>query len=240
MPNRENQQNLKAKWHQRWWGIIFLIIVAILLIYLAVFIYQVVFLIELQSQSRLQSQNFNFTQTLNPQVNIRDVVETKDDPAWGIDEAELVIVQFSDFQCSYSYQAYSVVKSLRQEYEDQIKFIYRDFPNLASHPDSLKAALAANCAFEQGQFWSYHDRLFENQNDLSLANLKFIASQLGLDLEQFNNCLDNEKYRTEIYNDMQDGARLGVTGTPTFFINGNKVPGVIPYETFKTIIERMK
>jgi predicted DsbA family dithiol-disulfide isomerase len=80
--------------------------------------------------------------------------------------------------------------------------------------------------------------IFSNQAQLSIAKLKSIALNLGLDVEQFNQCLDDQKYSFEVFNDLEDGAKLGITGTPAFFINGSKIEGVIPYETFKQIIDR--
>ncbi len=236
MAKPKNITKEKKRWSQHWWGIIFLLIIVILLIYLAIFIYQIVVMIELQKESSLQQ--LNFAQSLDPKVNTRDLIESQDDPDWGIEDAKLVIVEFGDFQCPYCLQSYPIIKRLQEEYQNQIKFIYRDFPNIAAHPDSINAALAADCAYEQNQYWPYQDKIFDNQNNLSLENLKLLAAQIGLNLSQFNDCLDNKKYITEIQDDMQAGLKLGVNGTPTFYINGIKVPGVIPYDTFKLIIDK--
>ncbi len=237
MAESENKiMKRNKKWHEHWWGIVFLLVIAVLLLYLAVFIYQVVMAIEVQKEAVLQ--NSNLLQNLTPQVNAKDLVETADDPYWGPEDAKLVIVEFGDFQCPYCLQAYPIMKQIRNEYSDRIKLIFRDFPNIASHPDAINAALAADCANEQGQFWPYHDQLFDNQKNLSLENLKLLAAQINLNSNQFNDCLDNKKYMPEIQDDMQDGLKLGISGTPTFFINGIKVPGVIPYETLKLIIDK--
>jgi len=132
------------------------------------------------------------------------------------------------------------LKKISQEYQTTVKIIYRDIPNLINHPDALNASLAADCAAEQKKFWEYHDLLFDNQADLSLENLKLLAAKLNLNMSQFDQCLDSQKYLSEVQNDLQDGLQLGITGTPTFFINGAKVAGVIPYETFKLVIEKLK
>ena len=180
-----------------------------------------------------------FNPDLNSGLNFREMLETTDDPYFGFQQAELVIVEFADFQCPFCKEAYLTVKKIREEYQDRVKIIYRDLPDLTSHPDALNAAIAAECADEQGRFWPYHDKLFANQNNLTVENLKLLATQSGLNLSQFNQCLDNNKYAAEVQNDLQDGLKFGIIGTPTFFINGNKVPGNIPYETFKAIIEKI-
>lgn len=240
MPQTKTNKRRDLHWHQRWWGVILLVIVVILLVYLAVFIYEIIVLIEIKTQ--VGSQNFSLSQRIdnNPvlSINNRQIAETEDDPFWGPVDSNIVIVEFSDFQCPYCKEANPIVQQIRQEYKDKVKIIYRDFVNVASHPQSLNAAIAAECADDQGKFWAYHDLLFINQSNLSLENLKSIALNLGLDSEEFNQCLDNNKYSFEVFNDLEDGVKLGITGTPAFFINGTKIEGVIPYDTFKQIIER--
>ncbi len=240
MPKSKQLINKKKNfWHQRWWGIVFLTIGVLAFIYLSVIIYKVVAIIQLQNQARAEASKEFLNSNINiGSSNLLSLLETTDDPYFGYQEAKLVIVVFFDFQCPFCKEVYPTIKKIRQEYQDKVKIIYRDLPDLANHPDALTAAMAAECADEQNQFWPYHDKLFENQNNLSKENLKLIASQLGLNSSQFNQCLDNEKYLTEVQNDLQDALKFGVTGTPTFFISGNKVPGVIPYETFKLIIEK--
>ncbi len=98
------------------------------------------------------------------------------------------------------------------------------------------AAEAANCAAEQGKFWEYHDRLFQNQQALQPPSLKQYAGELGLNTEQFSACFDSGKYRDDIAKDVQDAQRLGVSGTPAFFVNGRFISGAQPYEAFAQII----
>lgn len=228
------------KWHQRWWGVIIIIFLVIILIYIAVIIYQVVFQVEIQTQSRYEMLKQKFQQTFSPgTANLREtLIETKDDPYWGMEDANIVIVEFSDFQCPYCRQAYPEIKKLREAYQTQIKIIYRDMPNVSSHPQALNAALAAECADDQSMFWPYHDKLFENQTNLNYEDFKIFASELGLDMDRFNQCFDEKKYAGEIYNDVEDAYKLGISGTPTFFINGNRLQGNLPYEYFKEIIDK--
>jgi protein-disulfide isomerase len=114
--------------------------------------------------------------------------------------------------------------------------VFRDLP-LAMHKDAQGAAEAANCAHDQGKFWEYHDKLFENQRALTIDSLKRYATDLQLDAEQFNSCLDSGKYTQDVKNDMSHAQSLGVSGTPAFFINGRFLNGAQPYEIFARIID---
>ncbi len=226
----------QKKWHQKWWGIIFLIICGLAVIYLGLLVYKTVFIIDSQNQIKYQNLNF-FSQS--PSINIRDFVEKKDAPFLGDEKANIVIVEFGDFQCPYCQTEAPIIRQLAADNKD-IKIIFRNFPNPVNHALALGAALAAQCAFEQNKFWEYHDQLFINQNDLSDANLKSLAQNLGLQAEQFNTCLDSSKYFSAIQTDMQDGLTLNITATPTFYINGTKATGTISLDAFETIIEKIR
>ena len=166
-------------------------------------------------------------------------VATLDDPYAGGINANIVIVEFTDFKCPYCLQAFPVIQEVISTYGDKIKFIFRDFPDVGKYPEAQKAAEAANCAFDQGKFMEMHNKLFINQDNQSVPALKRYASELGLDAEKFNTCLDSNKYRDEVLQDLNAGLAAGVGGTPTFFINDNKVEGVIPLETFKQIVDQL-
>jgi len=163
----------------------------------------------------------------------------KDDPAWGPKDAAVTIEEFSDFQCPYCARfASETLPKIREAYGDKVRFIYRDFPITRTHQFAQKAAEAAQCAHEQGQFWKYHDLLFANQNALALSDLKRYAGQVGLDSGKFNDCLDSGKNAQEVTLDLQDGNQAGVTGTPAFLINGLLVTGAQPFEQFKAVIDQ--
>jgi protein-disulfide isomerase len=115
-------------------------------------------------------------------------------------------------------------------------FVYRDFP-IPSHPNSQKAAEASECANDQGKFWEYQDLIWANQQALDVASLKGYAAQLGLDTATFNDCLDSGKKTSEVQKDYQAGQSYGVTGTPTFFINGLKVVGAKSFASFQSLID---
>jgi protein-disulfide isomerase len=164
--------------------------------------------------------------------------DVDDDPARGPEDAPVLIIEFSDFECPFCGRFYTETLPLIMEnYGDQIRFVYRDFPLTQIHASAQKAAEAAQCAFDQDSFWEYHDLLFENQGALDDASLKGYADQLGLDGEEFADCLDSGRYAQEVQGDYRDGLAAGVEGTPTFFINGQRVRGAQPWQVFQATIE---
>lgn len=164
-------------------------------------------------------------------------LETDDDPASGAADAPVHIVEFGDFQCPFCAQAAPDLARIRAEYPGIIRFQYRDFPVMSSHPDAVAAAMAGECAQDAGKFFEYHDALFADQSDLSVQGLKRAAAAVGIPAPAFAECLDTERYRNEVLNDFDEGQQLGVTGTPTFFINGSRVAGVITYDMWKRVME---
>ncbi len=160
-----------------------------------------------------------------------------DDPVKGNTNAKVTIVEFSDFQCPACGAMYPVLKQLDAEFSDRVKFVYKDFPLTSIHPFAQKAAEASECADKQGKFWVFHDKLFENQQNLAISDLKQYAVDLGLDSGQFNQCLDSGEFANEVAKDAADAQSLGATGTPTFFINGFRYSGM-SFEQFKQVIDR--
>jgi protein-disulfide isomerase len=171
-----------------------------------------------------------------PQPTVVDVSED-DDAVRGPANAPVEIIEFSDYQCPYCERAYPTVQQILRTYGDKVKFIYRDFPLSSLHPYAQKAAEAAECAGEQGKYWEMHDKLFENQGALDVPSLKQYAADLGLDTAAFNSCLDNGDMASEVQNDFNDGQAAGVSGTPTFFINGKMLVGAQPFDAFKAVID---
>ncbi len=167
-------------------------------------------------------------------------VETLDDPSLGSVNAPITIVEFADFGCPYSRESSFVLRQLAQANPDKVRFIYRDFPLTEIHPIAQKAAEAGECAQDQGKFWEYHDKLYQNQFDLSHDRLYDFAEELGMNGTQFRSCLDSDRYRDEVIQDYQDGVDAGVRGTPTWFINGNRVSGSVPQELFQELIDSVQ
>jgi len=180
------------------------------------------------------------------------MVSLDDDPIRGEPNAPITIVEFSDFQCPFCARFHSNTwPQLEQNYisTGKVNFVYRDFPIQSIHPNAIPAALASECADEQGKFWEFHDMLFENQKrwqGLSIQNgistFKEYAQELGLNMDEFNSCLDSEKYAQEVNKDLQDGREYGVTGTPGFFVGNEKIGftkiiGAQPYSVFQRLID---
>jgi protein-disulfide isomerase len=162
-----------------------------------------------------------------------------DDPRLGPDGAEITIVEFSDFECPYCRSFHNeTFKRLMETYEGRIQFVYRDFPLTSIHPDAFSAAEAANCALEQDAFWDYHDLLFSGELGLGQEAYSSYASQLGLDVGAFEQCLTEGKYTAEVQADYDYAAELGIRSTPTFFINGLPLVGAQPYEVFSQVIDK--
>ena len=157
-------------------------------------------------------------------------------PAKGPVGAPVTIVEFSDFQCSYCAQLTPVLNRVKQSYGDRVWLVFRQYP-LGSHPDAAKAAEAALCAAEQGKFWEMHDALFADQHALGVDQLKAKAKALALNTTSFNACLDSGARSAQVRTDASDGARAGVTGTPTLFINGRLLSGAAPAERISALID---
>jgi protein-disulfide isomerase len=164
-------------------------------------------------------------------------VSADDDPFLGTDGAPIEIIQFAEFQCPYCGKAGEAIDQVLEEYKGKVKMVYRDFP-LGFHDRAIPAAVAANCAGEQDKYWEMHKLLMSNQRALSEADLTGHATTLKLDMDKWNTCRKDPKQEAEVKKDMEDGAAVGVTGTPAFFINGIMLSGALPFSEFKTIIDK--
>ncbi len=186
-----------------------------------------------------------FTAIDNPAANSNLAIDpsllyTDDDPAKGNPNAKIKIVEFSDFQCPFCRQAFPVIRELLEKYPDDIYFIYRDFPIDQIHPQARLAAEAGECAQDQGLFWPLHDQIFINQDRMGLNDILKYAQSVGMDMNKFAECLTSKKYAQEVEDDLQTGLRAGVKGTPTFFVNGQKIEGAIPFSVWERIIESLR
>jgi protein-disulfide isomerase len=159
------------------------------------------------------------------------------EPFSGGANAKVVIQEFSDFECPFCGRGKAVVTQLKQAYGDKIKIIFRNFP-LDFHPNAMPAALAGVCAHKQGKFWELHDKMFDNQKALSPANYLSWAKELGLNEANFKACLEDPGTKKPLEEDMKAAEAVGVNSTPTFFINGRKVAGALPFDQFKSMIDQ--
>ena len=166
----------------------------------------------------------------------------KGGPSKGNDNAPVTLIEFSDFQCSFCRKFWQTTLPLVQKkYIDtgKIKFVYRHFAILGKH--SVAAAQAAECAHEQGRFWTYHDKLFTSAGTplaFTDGKLKGYANELGLKGQAFNQCFDSGKYLKKVERETATAAFLGARGTPAFFLNGQLIAGAQPLEVFETAIEK--
>ncbi len=160
-----------------------------------------------------------------------------DDPSAGKADAPVTVVEFSDFQCPFCQRVWPTLKQLQMKYGDKMRLVWKDFPLTQIHPQAFVAAQAGNCAREQGKFWEYHDKMFGNQSALQPANLKQYAADLGLDTAKFNQCLDSSKYEARVQTALGVGGQLGITSTPTVYVNGRMINGAQPIEVFQSVID---
>lgn len=159
--------------------------------------------------------------------------------AIGPASAPLQIVEFADFGCPFSKETADTVRVLANTYNDRVRISFRHLPLTDLHPGADQAAQAAECAGDQGKFWEYHDKLFQNQQDLSEAALTRYAKELNVDDRSFSTCLSSGKYVARVQQDLEAGLSLGVGGTPTFFFNGLAIPGAIPATVFEQLIKTL-
>ncbi len=167
-------------------------------------------------------------------------VATSDDPAIGPSDAKLTIVEFVDYECPFCNVESSIVRELASKYQDKVRWVIRDFPVVELHPRAAAAAEGAGCAEAQDKYWPMHDRLFAAAfgNELSLEEIDRAAEQSGLDMGVYRACMSLHARLDEIQRDVSDGLAAGVRGTPTFFLNGNRIEGAIPKAAFESLILR--
>jgi protein-disulfide isomerase len=163
-------------------------------------------------------------------------IEVGNAPARGPKNAPITIVAYSDFECPFCGRVLPTLKQIEDEYKGKVRVAFKNQP-LPFHANAKPAAAAALAANEQGKFWEYHDKLFANQRALDRASLEKYAQELGLNMGQFKAALDSGKYDAQVAADMAEATRVGVNGTPTFFINGRSLVGAQPVEAFKRVID---
>lgn len=163
-------------------------------------------------------------------------VSEDDDAALGPPDAPIVIVEFSDYNCPYCRRFHQeTFRPLLEAYSGQIRFVYRDFP--ITSQESFNAAQAAECAGDQGGYWEFHDALFSGRHGLGLEAYRSYADELGLDAQELVRCVEEGRYAQEVQADARYASQLGVSGTPTFFINGIPLVGAQPLERFTQVID---
>jgi protein-disulfide isomerase len=204
-----------------------------------------------QVRSRLQSQKIAaqreaFVKALRSQAKVavyltpppvhRIQVNVDGAPFVGATVAPVTIVEFSDFHCPFCQRAEATIGQILSRYGDRVRMIWRDYPIDNLHPQARKAHEAARCASDQRKFWPYHKALFAG-SPKQPDQLPAVAAETGLDLASFKECVASGKHRAAVQKDIEEGRRLDVTGTPTFFINGRVLTGAQPLEAFVRVID---
>jgi len=171
-----------------------------------------------------------------PQAGRRYSVDTTGAPALGPDTAKVTVIEFSDFQCPFCGRVLPALQQIQREYGDDVRIVFKHLP-LGIHPKAPAAHAASEAAHRQGKFWPMHDKIFANQRDLSPETYKRYAEEIGLDLEQYERDLADPAVERKVEADLAEASRLGVSGTPAFFINGRFLSGARPFASFKAVID---
>jgi protein-disulfide isomerase len=177
------------------------------------------------------------TTYLKPPPIRRVEVLTNGAPSKGDVKAPVKIVKFEDFECPFCKAVQPTLAELAKKYEGKVQILHKDLPLSEIHPQAEVAAEAARCAGDQGKYWQYHDTLYMNAPKLSRDDLKAYAKEVGLNAESFDQCLTSSKHKVGVLQDLAEGAKLGLTGTPSFFINGREISGALPLESFSAIVD---
>lgn len=167
---------------------------------------------------------------------------TSADHVRGDKNAPVTIIEYSDFQCPFCARFHPVMQQVMTDYAGKVKWVYRHFPLTSIHPEAVPAAIASECAGEQGKFWEYADKLVEKYDSLSAAYYSQLAKTLGLNVSKFDTCLSSDRFSAVVAAQQQGGAAAGVDGTPGSFVIGKDgsvqpIRGALPYDSVKAMID---
>ena len=179
----------------------------------------------------------NVSVSLSPPPVTRQTIRIDGAPSRGPANAKITLIEFSDFHCPFCRRVQPTLTELLKRYPDQIKLVFKDMPLDELHPQARRAAEAARCANDQGQFWPYRARLFERGPDASDAALTAIATEIKIDVPAFEKCLASGVHKAGVQQDLAEAQALGLTGTPAFFLNGRLIPGAQPLEAFVRMVD---
>jgi protein-disulfide isomerase len=157
-------------------------------------------------------------------------------PVQGPHDAAVTLIEYADYECPYCRKVEPTLERLRKQYGDKVAFAFKNFP-LPMHSHAEKAAEAANCAAQQGKFWQFHDKLFSD-NSLDVPALKKLAVSTGLDGTKFDKCLDSGQQYDAVQKELAEGTKLGLSGTPSFFVNGHFISGNVSYDVLQGIVDQ--
>lgn len=172
-----------------------------------------------------------------PELPRIEVPIAEDDPVFGEADAPITIVQFAEYECYYCARAMPTVDRVLEEYDGKVKLVFKDYP-LGFHARARPAAIAAHCAGEQDKYWDMNHLLLGNQQALADSDFVAHAETLSLDIDAFNSCLTSGRFEEGIDADMATAESVGVSATPTFFVDGVMLAGAMPYEKFAEVLDR--
>lgn len=238
-------------WYRRWWGVAVIFFGSIFAIFLILVIATTARywwqLRNGQEPAFIQDRYSSFTTSSTLQtaatkkIADRQALETMDDPYLGRPTAPVVIVAFFDYKCPNCRLAAPILRRVAESFGYGVKIIIRDLPVETLHPGATTLAYAANCADKQERFWPMFDLLFNQQDSIGETptddDVRQLAQIVGVDAEKLLVCMKSDEIKKEVSQDYVDGARFGVAGTPTFFISGERVEGVVPFEAWKKYLE---
>jgi len=236
---------LARPWYTHWWGIFLIIIFGIIMIGGAFFSWRVWNYYQKVQSGEIAPAVFQFHDQFTAYGTVDgetvvipffDVI-TRDDPQTGPQDADITIVEFGDFMCPHCADSALSVRTITAEYPNRVRYIFRDFPIEDLHPGSTQIHIAGECAKEQGKFWPFHDKVFQNQESITAENISAYVAQVGINIKDFDECIASGRYDNEVARDVSDGREAGVYGTPTFFFNGRKIEGAVPYEVLKQMVD---
>jgi protein-disulfide isomerase len=195
-------------------------------------------------QHRIAKARKEYLNSLRNQANLEVLLASPsvdvalgEAPTRGVQNAPVLVIEFADYECPYCQKIAPDLKRLQQDYAGKVLFAFKDFP-LAMHKHAQKAAEAARCAGRQEKFWEYHDLLFQGSNALEIRQLKDYARELHLNQESFDKCLDSGETAATVKQDLEQGQKLGLSGTPSFFVNGHYFGGAASYSVIREIVDQ--
>jgi protein-disulfide isomerase len=191
--------------------------------------------IEEQKEKQAQMQ-----QTLLQEIKTNPIPVIGDSPVTGASSKEVILLEFSDFQCPYCNKFNSTLNQFMAQHQDEITLVYKYFPLTNIHSQAIPAAKAAWAALQQGKFWEYQDSLFQQQNQLGEELYLEIAENLELDLEQFNYDRQSSKAESAINKDVELANKIGIASTPSFIFNGNLFSGAVSLSELESIFSKLK
>jgi len=201
-------------------------------------------ILETIRQKRLANARKEYLNSLRAQANLEVLLASPsvdvalgDSPTRGTPNSPVLMIEFADYECPYCQKISTDLKKLQADYAGKVLFAFKDFP-LPMHKRAQKASEAARCAGLQNKFWEYHDLLFEKGNGLEASQLKEYARTLKLDTAKFDQCLDAGETAAAVKKDQEQGQKLGLTGTPSFFVNGHFFSGAATYTMLREIVDQ--